>query len=126
MPVDNIITKNICYGNKRGILLVSALKNIISNNNCSNNDIDEASYSAGISIAGFSDENSITDNICNNNNNAGAGAGYGIYIDNASCDDNTVIGNIALNNDTNYLDNGTNTFDSAGANPLNNFVEGAG
>lgn len=49
--------------------------------------------------------------------------GIGIYIADATCDENTVMGNTALDNDTNYIDSGTNTFDTDGAaQPLNNIA----
>lgn len=126
---NNNISVNVCCANGTcGIWLNDSGNNTITGNTCNDNDLNDANVFGGIYISGNSDQNAINGNVCNNNNNIGAGTGHGIRITDNTCDDNTVMGNIALGNDTNYVDNGTNTFDTTvtDGDPLNNFVAGAG
>jgi len=74
------------------------------------NDIDTA-IGAGIRLD-TSDENLVANNIVKN-------CTSGINVGNASCDENTVIGNHCRNNTGNFVDNGTDTFGDA---TLNNFA----
>ena len=54
-----------------------------------------------------SENNRIFNNDISNIKNAGIGIGYGIYLD-ANSDNNLIGGNnTTLNNNVNYLDNGT-------------------
>jgi len=119
---NNIINSNNCSKNtENGIRLITSDDNNISNNICNNNNANSADAQAGIHLTTNCNQNTISGNTCNNNNNIGIGTSYGIYIENANDDENTVMGNTALGNDTNFTDNGTNTFkQTAAADPYNN------
>lgn len=120
----NLASGNNCYDNDLyGIQLGDTNYNTIIGNICSGNNLNSGISGGGIWLIS-SDYNTITGNVCQGNVNVGIGTGYGIRIDNAPSDDNTIMSNVALGNDTNYSDNGTNTFDSTATDgdPLNKFA----
>jgi len=123
-PQQNTVQGNICRENTLyGIYLSDTFDNSICGNICNENNENNASDGGGIYLGSNSDSNVINNNICRYNQNAGAGTGYGINISNSNCGDNTLIGNIALSNDTNYNDGGTSTFDTdGGGQGLNNIA----
>jgi len=125
---NNIVGYNRCHVQAHGIRISASNNNTITGNNCSYINRSTPDDFGGIYITADANYNTINGNTCNYNTNAGSGTHYGIWIANANCDDNTVMSNTALQNDVNYLDNGTNTFDSTttDGDPLNNFVVGAG
>lgn len=121
---DSLFSGNLCNNNTlRGIYVNASDNCTFAGNVCNNNNLNSATSGGGIWIDNDSDNNTVSGNVCNGNANVGAGTGNGIIINNANCNENTVIGNTALNNDTNYTDTGTNTFDTdGGAQALNNIA----
>ncbi len=101
----NIITSNQCYSNTRhGISFESASHdNIISSNECIDNDVGDTGTYSGISL-NQCDRNIISNNRCSGNDN------YGIELDDEFSDDNIVEGNILIGNTAGAInDLGTNT-----------------
>lgn len=103
-------SKNVVMGNvvtegvKHGIYLNSEDHSIISGNSCCYNDCNDTATYDGISIVSDSNYNTIIGNTCTENDR------YGIHIDDADCDKNIVLGNIAITNTTGQIqDDGTNT-----------------
>jgi len=114
---SNVISGNqISFGNHNGIDIIESDYNVISGNSIFN--LSSTSSFAGIEIFINADFNTITANGIFNCTGYGGGNGYGIKIFSADCNDNTVLGNTALNNDYNWDDSGTNTF---GNSTNNNF-----
>jgi len=104
-----------------GILLSESDYNAISGNHISDIVRDVNVNISGICITGDSDFNTINGNgcfKCYNNYGSLSHYGFGIYIEKSDCNENTVIGNTALDNEINYYDNGIGTF---GDNSNNNF-----
>jgi len=109
----NSITGNNCSFNDDGIRLKNADGNNIVSNICISNTSNDADVHAGILIERKDDNtgsinNTISSNVSQYNQNAGAGIGYGLYIG-ITCSSNKIVGNILIGNDTNYVNNGTNT-----------------
>jgi len=81
--------------------------NVVDGNTCTNNGFSNPGTFDGIRLEWSSSYNIVSNNICD-----GQSAGdqnVGIYLRHASCTKNLVDGNISLNNNTNYVDNGTST-----------------
>jgi len=117
------VTGNNCTNNGGvgGIYFYFVYDSTITGNTCYANNGSHANPLTGIYLDQHCDMNTISGNTCNGNQNLGGGTGYGIYIANANDDENTVMGNTALGNDTNFTDNGTNTLkQTAAADPYNN------
>jgi parallel beta-helix repeat protein len=102
---DGIDIRNGKYNLITGNLIINIIRN------------DTVSF-GGLTLWDDSDFNTITGNGIYNCINYGTGTGYGIRILSSSSEENTVIGNTALNNDVNWLDGGTDTF---GDSTNNNF-----
>jgi len=107
----NIIIGNYVYDcSARGILLGGGTNsgyNTVVGNSCYNN-------ATGIYI-NSADNNNINGNTCFSGTT-------GIELT-SEADNNTVMGNTCLNNGTNYINNGSNTFDTDGsAQALNNIA----
>ena len=64
----------------------------------------------GIWLDNNVDDVMITGNEVYGNTNAGTGIFYGIRINNANCNENTVVGNHFRQNEENYSDAGTDTY----------------
>ncbi|MFX1568189.1 MAG: NosD domain-containing protein [Promethearchaeota archaeon] len=107
----NVLSGNQIFDGKNdGITIQNGDYNVITGNlitNISRNDI--VSF-VGLELWDDSDFNLITGNGIYNCINNGTGFGYGIQILSSTSEENTVIGNTALNNDVNWVDGGTNTF----------------
>jgi parallel beta-helix repeat protein len=85
---DNCCISNICSNNDNGIYLRYSNNNSITNNICSNN------YRDGIYLYG-SENNSITNNICSNNHDPG------IYLEYS--ENNSITNNNCSNNHDNGI-----------------------
>ncbi|MFX0031406.1 MAG: right-handed parallel beta-helix repeat-containing protein [Candidatus Hodarchaeota archaeon] len=101
-----------------GIGIIGASYIIITGNSITGAAKDDTGYRSGIRLSSDADYNILDGNRIFGFQNTGSGWGYGIRIQLANCDENTVVGNTALNNEVNFDDNGTNTFGDA---TLNNF-----
>lgn len=118
---SNVISGNqISFGNHHGIhLYYNSDYNVISGNSIFN--LSSTNSFAGIQLEIDADFNTISSNGIFNCTGYGGGTGYGIKIWEYLgflCNNNTVLGNTALNNDFNWVDIGTNTF---GDSTNNNF-----
>ena len=73
--------------------------------------VDESYYA--IMLTNDSNYNTLSGNTLSHNNNGSSGSGYGIRINSASEDENTVVGNTMYGNDTDWSDAGTNTYEAS-------------
>jgi len=120
---SNLISGNqISFGNDHGIYLNDNCDyNVISGNSIFNISRNDFTDFAGIQLSIDADFNAISGNGIFNCINYGGGKGYGIRIWEFLgffCNNNTVLGNTALNNEINWDDGGTDTF---GDSTNNNF-----
>ena len=120
---SNVISGNqISFGNHHGIYLYyNSDYNVISGNSIINLSRTDSVSFAGIQLSIDADFNTISSNGIFNCVSYGGGTGYGIRIWEYLgflCNNNTVLGNTALNNNINWDDSGTNTF---GNSTNNNF-----
>jgi len=100
-----IVAGNSSNENKgSGIYVHLGENNIITGNNCQNNDSDDAASYDGITLHD-SNYNVVVGNRCKDNDR------YEIYIDSASCNGNVVVSNNLYGTDrvSAILDNGTGT-----------------
>jgi len=102
---NNIFISNlVCENFGSGIAMGSSNNNVITNNQINDNDVTNLGAYNGIQLMD-SDRNIISNNRCMNNDK------YEIYIFNAACDRNLILGNICYGTDHvgAIQDNGTNT-----------------
>jgi len=116
---SSLISENhITNGKGDGVYINQGDYNIVSSNLISNMTDDSSNTFAGIHLNNDVDFTVITGNNVFNCINVGPGTGYGIRIIGSGCNENTVIGNTALNNENNWDNSGTDTF---GDSTNNNF-----
>ena len=85
---NTIINNNFSKNCNEGLLLSSSRNNLVSENYCTHNDIDNTKTYDGIRFTNNSDNNEISGNHCQNNN------AYEIRILDTDCNDNRILGNV--------------------------------